>query len=902
MAPPLKLTIARSLVVALLASAMSQVLAANLTPTVSLTSPANGTSLSAPATVNLAATAADIDGTIAKVEFYRGTTLVNTDTTAPYSYSNTGVAAGTYSYTAKAYDNSGGVTTSAAAAVTVTATNAAPTVSLTSPANGTSLSAPATVNLAATAADSDGTIAKLEFYRGTTRVNTDTIAPYTFSNSGVAAGTYSYTAKAYDNLGIATTSAAVSVTVTGTNKAPTVSLTSPGNGAAFATPATINLAATAADADGSIAKVEFYRGGTLINTDTAAPYAYSDTGLAAGSYTYTAKAYDNLGAVTTSGAVTVSMSGAPPQPLSVSLSGAGTGTVGSNPAGIDCGSTCTGYFAANSSVTLTATPTGSAAFAGWVGACTGTSPTCTVTLNQARSVDAAFAVPTATNFQYDANGNLTQITDPVGRIRKTAYDALDRPYLVQEPDAATVGATAGQITTAYDGQDQAASITDPRNVKTTYTVDGLGNLTSLASPDTGTTNATYDEAGNLKTRTDARGITVTYQYDALNRLSKILYGDQTVTLTWDSCANGVGRLCAVADASGFTAYGYDAQGRVVSKTHVIGSVSRSVGYGYTDGRLTSITLPSGKVVNVGWADGQIVSLGVNGVTHLSAIAWQPFGPVSGWTWGNGQSVVRRFDSAGRLKSVSFGHNASGTPDTRGLAFDAAGRIVALVDGLDATLNQYHGYDLLDRLTSSRLTTAALTTYGYAYDLSGNRTSRSLNGTATTYATLSTSNRLSTLSGGQSKAYGYDNAGNIISDGTYAFNYDNAGRRTWSRTGSTTTYYTYNALGQRVKKAGASTTLYAYDEQGQLLGEYDGSGNPIQETVWLGEIPVLTLRGTAVYYVHADHLNTPRRVTRPARQQAGVDVGVGTVRVRVAGSESGGGWDLCLQPEDAGAGL
>ena len=56
---------------------------------------------------------------------------------------------------------------------------------------------------------------------------------------------------------------------------------------------------------------------------------------------------------------------------------------------------------------------------------------------------------------------------------------------------------------------------------------------------------------------------------------------------------------------------------------------------------------------------------------------------------------------------------------RGLAFDAAGRIVALVDGLDATLNQYHGYDLLDRLTSSRLTTAALTTYGYAYDLSGN---------------------------------------------------------------------------------------------------------------------------------------------------------------------------------------
>ena len=139
----------------------------------------------------------------------------------------------------------------------------------------------------------------------------------------------------------------------------------------------------------------------------------------------------------------------------------------------------------------------------------------------------------------------------------------------------------------------------------------------------------------------------------------------------------------------------------------------------------------------------------------------------------------------------------------------------------------------------------------------------MNGTGTTYATLSTSNRLLTLTGGQSKAYGYDNAGNILNDGTYAFNYDNAGRRTWSKYGSTTTYYTYNALGQRVKKAGSNTTLYAYDEQGQLPGEYDGSGNPIQETVWLGEMPVLTLRGTAVYYVHADHLNTPRRVTRPS---------------------------------------
>ena len=86
-------------------------------------------------------------------------------------------------------------------------------------------------------------------------------------------------------------------------------------------------------------------------------------------------------------------------------------------------------------------------------------------------------------------------------------------------------------------------------------------------------------------------------------------------------------------------------------------------------------------------------------------------------------------------------------------------------------------------------------------------------------------------------------------------------------GSTTTYL-YNALGQRVKKSGgvAGTVLMVYDEAGHLLGEYNGTGGLVQETVWLGDIPVATLRpGTPVgiFYVHTNHLNTPVAVTRPS---------------------------------------
>jgi GH18 family chitinase len=247
----------------------------NAAPTATLTT--GGTSFTAPASVTLTATATDSDGTVAKVEFYNGTTLLGSDATAPYSYSWTNVAAGTYTLTARAYDNGNATGNSAAVTVTVTGTggnagggctvaawsatatyvatnrasrngnvyeakwwtqgddpllksgpddvwkligpcgggtgNVAPTATLTT--GGTSFTAPASVTLTATAADSDGTVAKVEFYNGTTLLGSDATAPYSYSWMGVAAGTYSLTARAYDNGNATGNSATVTVTVTG---------------------------------------------------------------------------------------------------------------------------------------------------------------------------------------------------------------------------------------------------------------------------------------------------------------------------------------------------------------------------------------------------------------------------------------------------------------------------------------------------------------------------------------------------------------------------------------------------------------------------------------------------------------------------------------------------------------
>jgi arylsulfatase A-like enzyme len=94
---------------------------------------------------------------------------------------------------------------------------------------------------------------------------------------------------------------------TGVNQAPTVALTAPVNNVNFNAPATVLIEATASDADGTISKVEFYNGATLLSTDNNAPYSYSWTNVANGTYTISAKAYDNKNASTYSGSRTITV-------------------------------------------------------------------------------------------------------------------------------------------------------------------------------------------------------------------------------------------------------------------------------------------------------------------------------------------------------------------------------------------------------------------------------------------------------------------------------------------------------------------------------------------------------------------------------------------------------------------
>ncbi len=379
----------------------------NVPPNVSLTSPASAATFTAPATITLSATATDSDGTISKVEFFAGATLVGTDTTAPYSVSWTNVAAGNYSLTAIATDSGNATATSTAVPITVNVGTPPPTglppgwshtgVGSTG-ATGSATHAGGTFTVAGAGADVWGTADAFHWtYRSLTgdgtivarvasiqnvnawtkagvmirnslspssaqgfmlvaasatkgvpfqRRRTDGAASVSTSGSqstaprwvklervgGVITGYESangltWTMVGSDTFTMGTTvlvGLAVSSHVSGTNATatfdnvtvtanvpPTVAMTSPSSGATFTAPATVSLSATADDSNGTIAKVDFYAGSSLLGTVTAAPYTLTWSGVGAGTYSLTAVATDNEGAATTSTAVVITVNADP---------------------------------------------------------------------------------------------------------------------------------------------------------------------------------------------------------------------------------------------------------------------------------------------------------------------------------------------------------------------------------------------------------------------------------------------------------------------------------------------------------------------------------------------------------------------------------------------------------------
>ncbi len=303
---------------------------ANEAPTVSLAAPGANSTFTVGDAINIAATAADRDGSIARVEFYSGPTKLGEDTTSPFEFRWTTATAGSHTITARAVDNAGASAVSSSLTLTVNAAspspppppppNQAPTVSITSPANNFKPNDPATLTLTASAADADGTVAKVEFFRinpaapvydVNTLVGAGTAVgtPPTYQRqTTLTAGTYTFAARATDNAGAVTTSSTVQVIV---NALPAVSITSPAAGATLGAGTNVTLRANASDADGSVARVEFFLDGSATplgqatRVGTTTEYTLAWNNVPAGPHTLVARATDNDGATRSTASLSV---------------------------------------------------------------------------------------------------------------------------------------------------------------------------------------------------------------------------------------------------------------------------------------------------------------------------------------------------------------------------------------------------------------------------------------------------------------------------------------------------------------------------------------------------------------------------------------------------------------------
>jgi len=140
--------------------------APNLPPLVSITAPTNGAVFAPPAIIAIETSATDSDGTVRAVEFFANTLSLAVVTNAPFSYQipAAAVPAGAYALTAQATDNAGARSTSAPVNVLIRPANIPPAGAITSPSGGAVFTPPLDLEITATATDTDGAVARVEFF------------------------------------------------------------------------------------------------------------------------------------------------------------------------------------------------------------------------------------------------------------------------------------------------------------------------------------------------------------------------------------------------------------------------------------------------------------------------------------------------------------------------------------------------------------------------------------------------------------------------------------------------------------------------------------------------------------------------------------------------------------------
>ena len=451
--------------------------------------------------------------------------------------------------------------------------------------------------------------------------------------------------------------------------------------------------------------------------------------------------------------------------------------------------------------------------------------------------------PAIESFGYDAAGNMTSMTDPLGAVWQWNYDAAGN--LVEAIDP--LGLTT---TYTYDALGRNLSETDPLGAVTGYSYDSNGNLVSMTDPLGRVVSWTYDDRDQVTERIDQLGFITSYTYDDTGNLTSET--DPTSrTWYWD---HEHGRVTTVtAPDGGITAHNYDAAGRLASIADPLG---RTLTYGYDDaGRWTSTTYPYGDAstgvvsqilddagYQVGYVDGvgetwlferdplsRVVSsttpLGEVWETNYDAVGRMvsgvdPLGNVEAYSWDAAGQLVESIAPDGGVSS--YGYDVAGAPisqtdplnRTTSYSFDGAYRSTVVTDALGNTFTDE--YDLAGQVTKSTSFTGVVSEY--QYDPRGQLESITDGlGNVTAFA-YDASGRTEAITDarGSTTQYGYDTWGrpSLTTDvlgGTAAVEYDLVGQVTG----------VVDPTGDR--------RIFGYDDAGLLVTQSDGLGRSWQFT-------------------------------------------------------------------------
>ncbi len=281
--------------------------------TATIVSPVAGASFTLGDTVSGEALTSDI-GRTETVEFYHGSTRINTERESPYNFNWTPNAAGSYVLKAVVTDTDGATTESPTINITITDSQPEPvTVALTSPGDGASFDFGDVINVIGSVSD-ESRVTRVELLVDGSSIGQDQNAPYVILWSGAEPGEHAIQLKATDSDGAVILSGTISVTVI--PPPLTVELTNPAGDRDLEAGQSVRFEAVPS-AISNTAKIEFLVDDVVIGTEFKTPYEKTWSSQTLGIHTVRAKAYDQAGAVVLSDAVTITITAATTEPTIV---------------------------------------------------------------------------------------------------------------------------------------------------------------------------------------------------------------------------------------------------------------------------------------------------------------------------------------------------------------------------------------------------------------------------------------------------------------------------------------------------------------------------------------------------------------------------------------------------------